>query len=187
MRDVFELEPTTVVDTESSYLRSYPYIKDYFQRLDLVTAESIILGSHIVYGWMPTILDLYFDGANQSLGELVDVCEQARVGPVLNIDQLEGVASVINNSLVGASKLLHFINPSIYPIWDSKIYKFIHENKPHNYRVNDAALYIEYMSLLSEIERHEEFANFHTSVNTKIGYDVTSVRAIEIIMFLNAG
>ena len=82
--------------------------------------------------------------------------------------------------------MLHFVAPHKYAIWDSKIYKFIYEEKPHNYRVNDVGKYIEYLELLEELEKEDAFGGFHKSINMKIGYDVSSKRAIELVMFLNS-
>ena len=186
MRDIFELEKNTIILNDDSYINSYPHMRSYFQDLDTITSENVVLGSHMVYGWMPTILDLYIGDQNITLDELVEICNKAKEGSVLDKRQLEAAASVINNSLVGASKLLHFVNPNIYPIWDSKIYTFVHQKKPYNYRVNDASLYLDYLQLLSDLQGKPKFAEYHVSVNEKIGYEVTAVRAIEIIMFLNA-
>ena len=54
---------------------------------------------------------------------------KAKSGNLLNSEELEIVKKCVNNSLVGTSKLLHFINPSIYAIWDSKIFRNITEKK----------------------------------------------------------
>lgn len=186
MQNVFELEKTTVVPNGGSYLSSYPFIKSYFQSLNVIAEEDIIRGSHMVYGWMPTILDLYIGDENLSLDQLVFICNQAKNGVLLNKSELESIASVVNNSIVGASKLLHFVNPNVYPIWDSKIYTFVYEKKPYSYRVNDVSLYVEFIDTLSELHNSPDFNFFHDSVNKKIGYDVSPVRALELIMFLNS-
>ena len=81
-----------------------------------------MIGRFMTYGWMPTILD--------ELGELDDVSKEGNLVKYLNkakhhkkerlnIREIEHIASCINNSVVGASKLLHFINPNVYAIWDS--------------------------------------------------------------------
>ena len=68
-----------------------------------------------------------------------------RVGNALN-----RVAAAVNHSMVGASKVLHFVNPAAYPIWDRRVYRFCYrtpEGSPaagHFYQVNDAAAYADY-------------------------------------------
>lgn len=37
---------------------------------------------------------------------------------------VERVSWLTNNSVVGASKLLHFLNSQKYPIFDSKVYNY---------------------------------------------------------------
>ena len=88
--------------------------------------------------------------------------------------------------MVGVSKLLHFTAPNVFAIWDSKIYSFVFEEKPHNHRVNQLAKYREYMSRLDQIKRRPGFQAFHESVISKVGYEISSLRAIELVMFLNS-
>lgn len=75
-----------------------------------------------VYGWMPTI----FKG-----GEKI-----RELGPAFSLEKVRSIKSweeaktflsevsdfaPINNSWVGTSKFLHFLNPDIFPIWDSRV------------------------------------------------------------------
>ena len=99
---------------------------------------------------------------------------------------MEYISTVINHSIVGASKLLHFANPGKFAIWDSKIYTFVHEKKPHEYRVKNIDTYREYLALVEGIRQAHGFDLFYKKVNNKIGYDVSALRAIELVMFLNA-
>lgn len=140
MRNIFTLEKITRVFKDNSYLTSYPYILSYFEKIDKILPEDVVLGAHMVYGWMPTILDLYPGDKNKTLEEISIILNRAKMDCLLSLHELRDVASIINNSLVGASKLLHFINPNKYPIWDSKIFVFIHEQRPYTYRVNTMPL-----------------------------------------------
>ncbi len=58
MQDIFLLEPQTKVDRKKSYIRSYPHILAQLQTESALTERDFVCGAHIVYGWMPTILDL---------------------------------------------------------------------------------------------------------------------------------
>jgi hypothetical protein len=150
------------------------------------TEADFVRACHMVYGWMPTILDLYFDPPNISLASSATLLEKARTTGVLTVDELESLAKVVNNSMVGASKLLHFASPENFAIWDSKIYAFVHEKKPYNHRVNQASAYLDYLGELRRLKNDNRFSAFHNSVNNKIGYPVSAFRAIELIMFLNS-
>ena len=65
-----------------------------------------------------------------------DMLTKAKQGLRLEAWEIDALAGLVNNSVVGASKLLHFVAPQTYAIWDSKVYAFVHERRPHHYRVN---------------------------------------------------
>jgi hypothetical protein len=84
-------------------------------------AEAVIQGSLMVYGWMPTILEVKkrtgYGTVNIDLAEMVAKRLEDR-------DDNHGLRFV-NGSLTGTSKFLHFWRPDYYAIWDSRIYKAI--------------------------------------------------------------
>jgi hypothetical protein len=184
MKDVFELEPNTHIP-HNSYIVSYPYILAYFEGLKVFSERAFVCGAHIAYGWMPTVLDLNPDKLPVGLQRGAELLTEAKTNGRLVDADIELLAKLVNNSLVGASKLLHFTAPDAFAIWDSKIYSFVFEEAAHNYRVNRLGKYREYMSKLEQIKRQPGFEAFHKSVRSKVGYEVGSFRAIELIMFLN--
>ena len=186
MRNVFALEPGTQILADDPYIDSYPYLLEYFSGIRTNEPGDFVRGAHMVYGWMPTILGLYPDLGNKSLDFAAKVLTKARCGQELEAPELESLSSLVNNSLVGASKLLHFAAPATYPIWDSRVYSFVHEKRPHHYRVNNVAAYASYLSTLKELRSQPEFPSFHKSVVAKLGYEVTPMRSLELVMFLNA-
>jgi len=184
VKNIFDLELNTKVG-QDSYIVSYPHILSYFNDLKIIESVDVVRGAHMIYGWMPTILDLK-KTPNRSLDEVAKLLCMAKCNHLLIDSQIEYIASVVNKSLVGASKLLHFVAPNKYAIWDSKIYEFIHEKKASHHSVNNVDLYIEYLEIIKQLEQEKEFKSFHERVNTKIGYVVSSKRAVELIMFLNS-
>jgi len=186
MRDVLTLVEFTDIDQSSSYIASYPHLVSYLQSLTTITSADVVRASHMVYGWMPTILDLYHGKDIATLDEAADMLEQAKSGHHLTKENLEKLSGLVNNSMVGASKLLHFASPTNYAIWDSRIYFYLYGKKPHHYQVNDPVLYIKYLDALSEISKKNEFEVFHEKINAKLGYVVTAFRAIELVMFQNS-
>ena len=186
MPDIFELELTTTISNDDSYLLSYPYLLNYFAAKPSFTPEDVVCGAHMAYGWMPTILDLYIKKPNIDLSIAAVLLNTVKVTGTLNDAQIEQLACLINNSLVGASKLLHFISPHNFAIWDSKVYAFVYQEKAYNHRVNNVSKYRHYLGLLNRYQHDGRFCMFHASVNNKIGYDVSPFRALELIMYLNA-
>ncbi len=187
MKDVFELERNTQIDRDNSYIVSYPHILAYFHSIKAFSEREFVCAAHIVYGWMPTVLDLNPAIIPFGLKRGADLLTQAKETERLTDKEIEILVKLVNNSLVGTSKLLHFTAPNAFAIWDSKIYSFVFKEKAHNYRVNQVGKYREYMSGLEKIKTRPGFEAFHESVKEKVGYGISALRAIEMIMFLNSG
>jgi hypothetical protein len=186
MVDVFDREPRTSMPRGSSYILSYPHLLSYFTSKEVIEPADLVRGAHMAYGWMPTILELYLEPPNLGLVGGSQSLTRAKRDGALSDRDLGSLASLINNSLVGASKLLHFVAPTQFAIWDSKIYAFDFEEKPHSHRVQKVANYRHYLNRLAQLQKDPRFDRFHESVNAKVGYDVSSLRALELVMFLNA-
>src|SRR5574343_2071976 len=93
---------------EDPYLKTYPIFIQYFKDQNALTENNIIIGISLVYSWMPTILkNLNLD----SIKEATEILNKARSHKRINQNELETLINTFNNSLVGTSKLLHFINP----------------------------------------------------------------------------
>jgi hypothetical protein len=138
MKDIFKLEPNTNIPRDDTYIVSYPYILAHFQNIDEFSDRDFVCGAHIIYGWMPTVLGLNPGKLPINLQRGAELLTQAkRTGRLTDLD-IEQLAGLVNNSLVGASKLLHFTAPNEFAIWDSKIYAFVFEEKPYNHGVNQA-------------------------------------------------
>ena len=186
MQNILDIYETVKIDPQKTYIRSYPALVEHFkeshQKLSPATLTVLI---HTVYAWMPTILNIHAD--DEQLSETCHILYQAR-HRILDINELETLASCTNNSMVGASKLLHFFNPELFPIWDSKVYRFIHKGtpkeSPHAYRVNNCRRYLEYQVHVLETSMDYRVPGLVRHISTLCGYPVSPVRAIEMTMFL---
>ena len=188
MQDIFQIKKQTLIDRQQSYIRSYPHLLAWLSSKAILDAQDLICAAHMVYGWMPTVLDIY-PSESFSIQDGVALLNKARKLGVLDLKEVAQLAGLVNNSVVGASKLLHFVNPEAFAIWDSRIYQFIYSpksEKVHNYQVNKAARYDSYLMLLQQRRNDPRFPDFHASINRKMGYDVSTLRALEVVMFLNA-
>lgn len=169
-----------VIANEDSYISAYPVFLKYFKSLDneLIKEDNLIIASHFVYGWMPTILTLRLDQKQK----VITLLNKAKSGKLLTIDELEILKYAINNSLVGLSKLLHFVNPEIYAIWDSRIYRYITKNKT-SYGIGKPERYLEYLDEVKQISENIDYKKLHTLVEKHFKYKIHPTRAIEFIMF----
>jgi hypothetical protein len=150
----------------------------------VIEPQDVVLGAHMVYGWMPTVLGLDIGAVRGfSLQQAANLLTLAKSHD-LDISELSSLRGLINNSIIGVSKLLHFVEPTRYPIWDSRLYRFCHGKRGYEYRVNSVKAYLSYRTDLTALMSHPRLPQFHASVNAKIGYPVSGLRALELMMFL---
>ena len=166
--------------TEENYLLSYPYFLNYFQNLESINLENLVIGISFTYSWMPTILKAL---NLKNTEEVLFILNEVKKGKLIDEQQLTTLKTTFNNSLVGTSKLLHFINPKQYAIWDSRVFRFLNDVEPHKYRLEKPRAYIEYLNLIEELKNEEPFTTFFELMKQKVGYDITEYRALELAFF----
>ena len=166
--------------TEENYLLSYPYFLNYFQNLESINLENLVIGISFTYSWMPTILKAL---NLKNTEEVLFILNEVKKGKLIDEQQLTTLKTTFNNSLVGTSKLLHFINPKQYAIWDSRVFRFLNDVEPHKYRLEKPRAYIEYLKLIEELKNEKAFTAFFDLIKQKVGYDITEYRALELAFF----
>ena len=166
--------------TDENYLLSYPYFLNYFQNLESINLENLVIGISFTYSWMPTILKAL---NLKNTEKVVFILNEVKKGKLIDEQQLTTLKTTFNNSLVGTSKLLHFINPKQYAIWDSSVFRFLNNVEPHKYRLEKPRAYIEYLKLIEELKNEKAFTAFFDLIKQKVGYDITEYRALELAFF----
>lgn len=131
-----------------------------------------------VYGWMPTILrsleisdrQLEFVRRAKDINSAIEVVRDFDAPPV-------------NNSWVGSSKFLHFLNPSVFPIWDSHIARAFGWARRDQYE--NPTRYIAYMTAMRDLLPLCEESTSQTIGRIKIQfeYEVSPLRALEFLIF----
>ena len=193
---VQEAHQRLAVPVGDSYLHSYPFLLAHVATLSPLDKGALIAVAHLAYGWMPTILHLDFD----ALPDALQCVEEARRGHVLTVLQLQQVAAAVNHSVVGASKVLHFVNPATYPIWDRRVYRFCHPSPTgapatvHDYQVNNATVYFDYAAVCRRAVQLPAFERIHRAVMHQFqqypayaNRPVEPLRALEFVMFSAGG
>ena len=164
-----------------TYLVSYPEFVRYFQQVDVIDRHHLIVGANMVYGWMPTVLHFKsydFDAVTSLLNDV-------KRGRLLLLQELTKVKGLVNNSMVGASKLLHVVNPELYPIWDSKICAYL-TGKRYAYAVNDVTTYVAYLENCHAVVQDARFEEIHRLLGERLDYPVSACRAVELLLFAAA-
>ena len=159
------------VDDPVSYQVYFQFL-EYFQNIDRIEAHHFVIGASFAYSWMPTMLGLRNGEFSRAAHEL----QQARTSDVQKAS-LEFLEKTVNNSVVGASKLLHFVAPTRYAIWDSRVSNYLKKNLTKQFTYHD------YLELCRNLVEDQRFKAVHQSINLKIGREVSALRAVELVMY----
>lgn len=170
-----------VIPKEEQYLTAYKEFINYYENLDKLSEHHTIIGISFTYSWMPTILDF----RSNKMNEATQILNYAKQGNRPSLTELDILKSCFNNSLVGSSKLLHFINPNKFAIWDSRVYRYLFNQTPHSYRVENNNTYLNYLYFCDHLINSSEINTLKKIVEEKVGYTITKMRAIELIFFYN--
>jgi hypothetical protein len=160
---------------------SYPEFLRYFSDLETITQHNLVVGINFTYGWMPTIFDFRSDRFDEAL----DILNSAKKGNKPTIDELNLLKGLLNNSLVGTTKLLHFINPDKFAIWDSRVYRYLTGKEPYEKRIGDSEAYLAYLEFCAYLTTQKEFKSMQEIVENQVGYSMTPLRIAELIMYSN--
>lgn len=166
--------------TKENYFQSYTHFLNYFKNLDSINLENIFIGISFTYSWMPTILKSI---KLENSEEVISILNDVKIGTQINEEQLNILKMSFNNSLVGTSKLLHFINPNQYAIWDSRVFRFLNNEEPHKYKLEKPKVFIEYLKFIENLKSEKTFEAFYELMKEKVGYEITEYRALELAFF----
>ena len=161
-----------------NYIFVYPELIKYFSQLKEIDKHSFIIGTHVVYGWMPTILTLHQE-ERRGIDQAITILNKVKQGKDITEDELLQLKKIINNSIVGPSKLLHFISPHNYAIWDSRVCNFVYKDS----YADRIKRFFDYTKIVKEIAAEERFKQVYPAICNKMGYEVSPLRAIEWIMW----
>ncbi len=174
-----DAEKIYIANNNSDYI-SYPEFLKYFADLETITKHDVIIGINFSYGWMPTMFDFRSDNFN----EVVDILNRAKQGQIPTETELEVLKKCFNNSLVGTSKLLHFINPNKFTIWDSRVLGYLTNHKSNSYRLNKPRLYLDFLEFCKYITSQSGYNEIHNSILKKINHgEMTKYRTVELIIY----
>ncbi len=163
------------------YLDIYESLLGFTKNCIKYDSDHTLIGlAHMVYGWMPTMLK------NISLGKsnLIKMIQEEK----LTMEILIEIVALTNNSVVGASKLLHFIEPDKYAIFDSRVYSSITgKTQPDANNIDNYLLYIDRFNELITSNNAELIYKIKNELVKKkyIYKHYSSFRALEVCLYNN--
>ena len=175
---------------DCSYSKVYPCLVEHFAKLHNPTWCDAIVALHIVYGWMPTIpgtaLRTVPTWECEQRENLLRILERASSGETLTHDDVVSVQSFCNRSVIGASKLLHFLCPGQNPIWDRNVARVFAPELPQNYpALNNVKRWLIFRDRLLEcigdtevLGIVEELRQLQPDLN-----NVSALRIVELVLF----
>lgn len=176
---------------DTQYFDSYFEFLKYFDDIEAIDYHSLVISSYFTYGWMPTILKKFdMDG---DVSKPISVFNKVKQHIEIDDEEYMSLVKCVNNSIVGVSKLIHFINPTEYPIFDSRIKTYFKDNdliesvwKPTYQNKNkDIQQYKTYRSICLEIISNHRFNRIYDESLMKLGLNkpLTQMRVLENLFF----
>ena len=166
------------IKRKSDYI-SYTEFLKYFSDLKTITQHNLIIGINFTYGWMPTI----FNFRSENFEEVLHILNNVKKGNDVNIDNLILLKGFFNNSLVGTTKILHFINPDKFAIWDSRVYRYLTNQEPNQNRIGNCNTYLDYLIFCKYLIKENGFNSLKKKIERKVSYSMSDFRVVELIMY----
>lgn len=174
---------------ESSYSSSYRALVRLASNIEDDPAnEGFAALAHATYGWMPTILKCTYPSHFNALTPISAIKSIDTVSSARAFLRSADNKAPINGSWVGTSKFLHFLNPKVFPIWDSRVATNFHLN--WSYQINTKQVYLQYFDFV-----HSEIAKGHKWLDETVGNAgkgrepekielcVSRIRCLELVLF----
>jgi hypothetical protein len=174
-----------IVDEEDilsqTYLITYPEYIRYFREIKgKIEHHHLLIGIGFAYSWMPRILRILKAIDNNTL----NIINNAKGESYISKEDIEVLMDTFDNSITSVSKLLHFIHPEKYGIFDNKVFSSIASKRLSNQK-DKAGLYLSYTRLIEDVTKLDEYENIHDEVQEKlkIWRPISRIRSAELILF----
>ena len=155
--DLVRVNKLTDGSREATFLRTYPALLMAAKAPDRSVTETFLMTAAFAFGWMPGSLRADAD----RLDAAAQAFDEARAEKAEFSERSVAAIAGCLHSLIAASKVLHFANPYLYPIWDSNIEAFRRGSRPSQYYMAQTENYVSYVGDFQEIKRDEGFLGFH--------------------------
>jgi hypothetical protein len=154
--DLIRVNKFATWSREAAFLRAYPALLAAI-KATARDADAFLLASTFAYGWLPGRLRI----EPQSLDAAVRAFGRARAPEASFVEADASAVANCLQSLIAASQVLHFANPSVYPTWDARIEGFRRGQKPTTYHMAQTVNYAAYVLDIQGVKRQEGFLGFH--------------------------
>lgn len=166
----------------------YPHLLAQFAAWTPLTWPDAIVGLHTAYAWMPTIPNLALPAALTAADQagIVALLNDARQRLLTAAELAVLKSRFCNNSMVGSSKLLHFLAPDRYPIWDRRVATaWYRPRRAYPYHYDRPDEYLAYVAAVHAWSSAPATAAARSRLRTLSPHlaTVSDVRLIELVLF----
>jgi hypothetical protein len=171
------------------YSKAYPILVSFFHNIKSdLSWENLIISLHTIYGWMPTIpkLKRIMSWDHEKKTRFLETLAHVLKSRNLTEQNLKILVEFTNNSAVGASKLLHFLSPEDFPIWDSRTAKaFFNKSNISYYQINNTRNLQSYSFKLGEWKDSPLVTTRCSEIRKQADFlsKVSSLRIVELVLF----
>jgi hypothetical protein len=168
----------------------YDIIVKQFANWHFVEWQHAVIALHIVYGWMPRMPDFALPEKltvdQQKRKKVVEFLNKAKSG-TLGVNEIEYLkTNLINNSIIGTSKVLHLLAPEKYAIWDKHVATAWFRHK-HSYSYyNSSEKYLAYIDTLKKWLTEKQISSQQFSSVRELSQHlgkVSQLRLLELVLF----
>lgn len=142
---------------EEGFLRAYPALLIAARLEARDPTESFLRTASLAYGWMPKRLRIE---ATALPGAVAAFESTRKEGVEVSEALIEPIASCLS-SAVGASRVMHLANPSVFPIWSKRIERFRLQREPTPYHMNQPRNYLGFIEDVWHLRSDPLFLTFH--------------------------
>jgi len=187
VQELARLASTRAINQKDPGFEIYPELLQAFHELLPLNRQRLLLAGYAVYGWMPTQIRLAPERLLSALDTLTSILND---GMELSVTDLWLLAETFRTqngrSVVAASKILHFLAPQRFPIWD----KYVADTWGRPASGDNAAKgYLEFINachgFAADANGLQACGIFRQQfANAGYGYPMTNMRVLELIFFL---
>lgn len=164
---------------------SYKAFISYFEQLEYIGPHEFIIAVNFVHGWKSDKL-MYGSTETNDLRAIAAICSRAKLKERISRKDLGKLTRMCDNCFSTASKLLHLINPTTYAILDKHVYKYLYglewDDITNATGVDEC---FKYWDLCAVLSQSEEASQLCSEISAWLGYEVSNIRALEIVMFIS--
>jgi hypothetical protein len=170
------------------YRGSYRFILPHFATCTFDGStndyERFWRGLILVYSWMGRGILTDFSDTFDRYSNACDIIKSACVTGDISLESLNVLVALCNGSTIATSKVLHFLKPEAFAIWDSRVCAAIFDGKAHHYSLRDPDSLLAYFKWIRRV--HLDIGTERTVVkHLKIDEQKGSLRAKEFILFMS--